>query len=250
MARGLAGPVEEVFARFAALNAALMTRTAPIIALAESAAAIDPELAEHRDRAHAASRADLHALAAELKREARSPPASANKTPPTPCTRSPPTPASTSASPRMRLDTKPATPTSSPAPSQQLWLRHERLTEMASDVVPSPAAVAPAAPSPAQTACRRQRTADMPTADMPTADMRTADLPTADMRTADMRTADMRTADMRTADMRTADMRTADMRTADMRTADMRTADNANRSHAVGAVVLVGGRASAIGKKC
>src|SRR5215204_3854538 len=56
----MAGPLEEVFARFAA-------RTAPLIALAESAAASDPELAEHRDHAHATSRADLHALATELK---------------------------------------------------------------------------------------------------------------------------------------------------------------------------------------
>src|SRR5215207_5484102 len=63
----VAGPLGEVFARFAALNAALMHRTASIIALAESAAASDPELAEHRDHAHATSRADLHALATELK---------------------------------------------------------------------------------------------------------------------------------------------------------------------------------------
>jgi AcrR family transcriptional regulator len=63
----MAGPADEVFARFAALNAALMTRTAAIIALAESAAATDVELAEHRDRAHATTRADLHAFAAELK---------------------------------------------------------------------------------------------------------------------------------------------------------------------------------------
>ena len=64
----MAGPIEEVFTRFAARNAALMTRTAQIIALAESAAASDPELAEHRNRAHATARADLQALAAELKR--------------------------------------------------------------------------------------------------------------------------------------------------------------------------------------
>jgi AcrR family transcriptional regulator len=61
------GERDQVFARFAALNAALMTRTAPIIAVAEAAAATDPELAEHRDRAYATSRADLHALAVELK---------------------------------------------------------------------------------------------------------------------------------------------------------------------------------------
>ena len=55
----LAGPVEEVFTRFARLNAALMTRTAAIIALGEAAASTDPELAEHRDRAHAETRANL-----------------------------------------------------------------------------------------------------------------------------------------------------------------------------------------------
>ena len=64
----MAGPPGEVFARFATLNAALMARTAPIIALAESAAAVDPELTEHRARARATARADLHALAVELER--------------------------------------------------------------------------------------------------------------------------------------------------------------------------------------
>ncbi|MCM3566418.1 hypothetical protein, partial [Hydrogenophaga intermedia] len=64
----LAGPVDEVFSRFARLNAALMTRTAAIIALGEAAAETDPELAEHRDRAHAETRANLRALAAELRR--------------------------------------------------------------------------------------------------------------------------------------------------------------------------------------
>ena len=62
------GPVDEVFARFAALNAKLMARTAAIIALGESAAAADPELAKYRDAAHGATRANLRALAAELKR--------------------------------------------------------------------------------------------------------------------------------------------------------------------------------------
>ncbi len=62
-----AGPIDDVFARFAALNTALMARTAPIIALAESAAAADPELAEARDQAHATSRADLLALGSELE---------------------------------------------------------------------------------------------------------------------------------------------------------------------------------------
>ncbi len=64
----LAGKVEDVFTRFAQLNNALMTRTAAIIALGEAAADTDPELAEHRDRAHAETRANLTALAAELKR--------------------------------------------------------------------------------------------------------------------------------------------------------------------------------------
>jgi AcrR family transcriptional regulator len=64
----VAGPVEEVFARFAAQNAILMTRTAALTALGEAAAASDPELAEYRDRAHAETRANLHALTAELHR--------------------------------------------------------------------------------------------------------------------------------------------------------------------------------------
>ena len=64
----MAGPVDEVFDRFAARNAALMTRTAAIIALGEAAASADPELGEYRDRAHAATRANLRALAGELHR--------------------------------------------------------------------------------------------------------------------------------------------------------------------------------------
>ena len=59
--RAVTGATEEVFGRFAALNARTMTRTAEIIALGESAAATDPELAEYRDRDHAATRADLRA---------------------------------------------------------------------------------------------------------------------------------------------------------------------------------------------
>jgi AcrR family transcriptional regulator len=62
------GPVEEIFVRFAALNATLMTRSAAVMALGEAAAATDPELAEYRDQAHAETRANLGALAAELKR--------------------------------------------------------------------------------------------------------------------------------------------------------------------------------------
>ena len=62
------GPADEAFKRFAAMNAKLMTRTAAIIALGEVAASVDPELAEYRDHAHAATRANLRALAAELNR--------------------------------------------------------------------------------------------------------------------------------------------------------------------------------------
>lgn len=64
----LAGPVDQFFARFAAQYANLMTRTAELIALGEAAAATDSELAVHRERAHAETRANLRALAAELKR--------------------------------------------------------------------------------------------------------------------------------------------------------------------------------------
>ncbi len=61
-------PIDEVFARIATLSAALMARTAPIIALAQSAAAVDSEFAQHGARARATARADLLALAVELKR--------------------------------------------------------------------------------------------------------------------------------------------------------------------------------------
>lgn len=64
----LTGATDEVFDRFAARNAAVMTRTAAIIALGEAAASTDPELASYRDQAHAATRSDLQALAAELHR--------------------------------------------------------------------------------------------------------------------------------------------------------------------------------------
>ena len=63
----VAGRPEEILTRFAALNATLMTRTAAVIALGESAASTDPELAQYRDQAHAETRTNLRALAAELK---------------------------------------------------------------------------------------------------------------------------------------------------------------------------------------
>jgi len=63
----VAGPAAEILTRFAARNATLMTRTAAVIALGESAASTDPELAQYRDQAHAETRTNLRALAAELK---------------------------------------------------------------------------------------------------------------------------------------------------------------------------------------
>ncbi|MGI8571362.1 MAG: TetR/AcrR family transcriptional regulator [Solirubrobacteraceae bacterium] len=63
-----AGPAHEAFARFATINAAVMARTAAIIAVGESAAAGDTELAAHRDQAHQAARDDVRALVAGLRR--------------------------------------------------------------------------------------------------------------------------------------------------------------------------------------
>ena len=51
---------------FAALTADLMVRTARIMALGESAASSDPQLAALRDRGHAAMRSDCHDVAATL----------------------------------------------------------------------------------------------------------------------------------------------------------------------------------------
>ena len=61
------GPPEDMFERFAALSAKLMTRTAGLIALGEAAADVDPELAEQRDRVHQANRHECETLAAALK---------------------------------------------------------------------------------------------------------------------------------------------------------------------------------------
>ena len=60
------GPPEEMFASFAGLSTRLMARTAPLIALGEAAADVDPELAEQRDRVHEANRAECKALATAL----------------------------------------------------------------------------------------------------------------------------------------------------------------------------------------
>jgi hypothetical protein len=50
------------------MNAALMSRTARIVALGEAAAASDAEIAGYRDRAHESARDDVRALAAALRR--------------------------------------------------------------------------------------------------------------------------------------------------------------------------------------
>jgi hypothetical protein len=56
-----------MLARFAVLSTKLMTRTAALIALGEAAAAVDPELAEQRDRVHEANRQECKTLATALK---------------------------------------------------------------------------------------------------------------------------------------------------------------------------------------
>ena len=62
------GPPERALERFAALTAALMARTAAIIAVGEAAATADPEIAAYRDQAHAAGRADVRAFVSALNR--------------------------------------------------------------------------------------------------------------------------------------------------------------------------------------
>lgn len=62
----LAGPPEQLVAEFAALSADVMARTARVMALGESAAASDPQLAELRERGHAAMRSDCGAVATAL----------------------------------------------------------------------------------------------------------------------------------------------------------------------------------------
>src|SRR4051794_6727303 len=64
----LAGPADEAFARFAALNASLMSRTAAIINVGETAAAADLGLAAIRDRAHQAGHHEVRLLVSALSR--------------------------------------------------------------------------------------------------------------------------------------------------------------------------------------
>jgi AcrR family transcriptional regulator len=57
---------DQLLAQFAALTADLMARTGRLMALGESAASSDPQLAALRDRGHAAMRSDCHDVAAAL----------------------------------------------------------------------------------------------------------------------------------------------------------------------------------------
>lgn len=62
----LAAPPAQLVAEFAALSADVMARTAQVMALGENAASSDPQLAELRDRGHAAMRSDCQDVAAAL----------------------------------------------------------------------------------------------------------------------------------------------------------------------------------------
>ena len=157
-----AGPMDEVFVRFAALNAALMTRTAAIIAVGESAASTDPELAEYRDRAHAATRATFARSPQNSTVVAPSAPASANKTPRTPSTPWPPTKASSYASRASAAGHPPVTPTSSRARSRRPSGRHDR-PDGSQDVAPDQSDGAPRCPGPLARSSPRRATAEAPT---------------------------------------------------------------------------------------
>jgi AcrR family transcriptional regulator len=62
-------PPREMLLRFAEVSAALMQRTARVLAMAEAAASIDRELAQFRERGHAAMRTRFAGIAAALKAE-------------------------------------------------------------------------------------------------------------------------------------------------------------------------------------
>lgn len=59
-------PAGELLREFARMVAGLMSRTARLLAIGEAAATVDPALREFRDRGHAATRADLLAVADAL----------------------------------------------------------------------------------------------------------------------------------------------------------------------------------------
>jgi AcrR family transcriptional regulator len=66
MQQALAAPPARLIEVFAEANAQLMSRTARVMALGESAAPTDPQLAELRERGHNAMRSDFRAVAEAL----------------------------------------------------------------------------------------------------------------------------------------------------------------------------------------
>ena len=70
----LCAPPDEILLRFAALNGKILTRTARILELAESAATADAELAAQRDRAHLHIRGDFQQIADALTKQRYLPP--------------------------------------------------------------------------------------------------------------------------------------------------------------------------------
>ena len=66
MAEALAAPAAKMIELFADINAKLMERTARVMALGESAAKADPQLAELRERGHVAMRSNFRAVAEAL----------------------------------------------------------------------------------------------------------------------------------------------------------------------------------------
>src|SRR4051794_23625234 len=64
----LTAPPGELLPQFARMTAALMARTARVLAIGEAAATVDPALRESRDRGPDATRSDLREVAAALSR--------------------------------------------------------------------------------------------------------------------------------------------------------------------------------------
>ncbi len=62
----IASPPNEILTRFGQVGAGVMQRTARVLAMAEAAATVDPELARFRERGHTAMRAYFGQVAAAL----------------------------------------------------------------------------------------------------------------------------------------------------------------------------------------
>jgi AcrR family transcriptional regulator len=61
-------PAHQLLREFSRMSAALMARTARVLAVGEAAAAVDPALREFRDRGHTATRSDTREVADALAR--------------------------------------------------------------------------------------------------------------------------------------------------------------------------------------